>query len=370
MAKQTITSGIGVLWSATVTKLNAMFDELYQIFSGKSGGQTIIGGTGATDKLTLQGTSGTGSETANAISLVGGDNGDTEGLSLLNNGNVVIGENAYNETGFKVLTLDGGIDDTMIRMNDLSALYTYNNNTYFNTLGANKLSLGVGGWSGLSLSGDGVSNPSLGLRCAPSDMYDVKLSGEVVFDSTISGDLGLALRVTVDNGGNTLKLRNKNTTGAAPAAAVTFRDNSSSNSGEGIETMAFGYYNPIDSTAFSESNFLEFSNDPENQTTQSPKRFRVIQSGYFNATYTYDNYIREEYSADGTIEYYTLGGDTILSMTPITGLVGIGTSSPTSALQVVGLPVYANNAAAVAGGLTAGAFYRTGADPDPVCVVH
>ena len=34
------------------------------------------------------------------------------------------------------------------------------------------------------------------------------------------------------------------------------------------------------------------------------------------------------------------------------------------------LPVYANNAAAVAGGLIAGEFYRTGADPDPVVVVH
>jgi hypothetical protein len=52
------------------------------------------------------------------------------------------------------------------------------------------------------------------------------------------------------------------------------------------------------------------------------------------------------------------------------GQVGIGTTAPTSALHVVGLPVYANNAAAVAGGLTAGAFYRTGGDPDQVCVVH
>jgi len=52
------------------------------------------------------------------------------------------------------------------------------------------------------------------------------------------------------------------------------------------------------------------------------------------------------------------------------GNVGIGTTAPTSKLQVVGLPVYANNAAAVSGGLTAGAFYRTGGDPDPVCVVH
>ncbi len=41
------------------------------------------------------------------------------------------------------------------------------------------------------------------------------------------------------------------------------------------------------------------------------------------------------------------------------GNVGIGTSTPTSKLQVVGLPVYADNATAIAGGLTAGAFYRT-----------
>jgi hypothetical protein len=37
---------------------------------------------------------------------------------------------------------------------------------------------------------------------------------------------------------------------------------------------------------------------------------------------------------------------------------------------VTGLPIYANNAAAIAGGLVVGMFYRTNADPDPVCVVH
>lgn len=47
-----------------------------------------------------------------------------------------------------------------------------------------------------------------------------------------------------------------------------------------------------------------------------------------------------------------------------------GNVAATSPLQVPNLPIYANNAAALAGGLTAGAFYRTGADPDPVCVVH
>jgi hypothetical protein len=53
------------------------------------------------------------------------------------------------------------------------------------------------------------------------------------------------------------------------------------------------------------------------------------------------------------------------------GYMGINNiTAPKSPLHVGSLPVYANNAAAIAGGLTAGAFYRTGADPDPVCVVH
>jgi hypothetical protein len=54
----------------------------------------------------------------------------------------------------------------------------------------------------------------------------------------------------------------------------------------------------------------------------------------------------------------------------IGGNVGIGTTTPHSPLAVIGLPIYASNAAAITGGLAAGDFFRTGADPDPVCVVH
>lgn len=49
------------------------------------------------------------------------------------------------------------------------------------------------------------------------------------------------------------------------------------------------------------------------------------------------------------------------------GNVGINTANPTSKLQVVGLQEFADNADALANGLTAGAFYRTG---DVLKVVH
>ena len=51
------------------------------------------------------------------------------------------------------------------------------------------------------------------------------------------------------------------------------------------------------------------------------------------------------------------------------GNVGIGTPTPGSKLAVQGLTAYANNAAAITGGLAAGDFYRTGGDPHLGCVV-
>jgi len=44
----------------------------------------------------------------------------------------------------------------------------------------------------------------------------------------------------------------------------------------------------------------------------------------------------------------------------LSGNVGIGTSTPTAKLQVVGLTIHANNAAAISAGLTAGAFFHNG----------
>lgn len=60
----------------------------------------------------------------------------------------------------------------------------------------------------------------------------------------------------------------------------------------------------------------------------------------------------------GTKGFISLIGDTTVN-----GQFGATT-------VVLSLSVYANNAAAITGGLVTGQLYRTGADPDTVCVVH
>ncbi|MFN6084087.1 MAG: hypothetical protein ACK476_04065, partial [Fluviicola sp.] len=64
---------------------------------------------------------------------------------------------------------------------------------------------------------------------------------------------------------------------------------------------------------------------------------------------------------DPKLNFATWNGTTKTQLMSITddGHVGIGTVNPTRKLQVVGLPVFADNAAATTGGLTVGAFYRT-----------
>jgi hypothetical protein len=100
--------------------------------------------------------------------------------------------------------------------------------------------------------------------------------------------------------------------------------------------------------------------------------FRLAGIGYNSAgayagtTAIIDFRAAETYSgtADGSyISFYTTTKSNIYGLgermrIDSTGNVGIGTTAPKSPLHVVTLPTYASNAAAVTGGLTAGAFFK------------
>ena len=59
--------------------------------TGMAGGQSVIGGTGVADILSLKGTTGNGTLTSPAIQALVGNNGGTIAMTILNNGYVGIG---------------------------------------------------------------------------------------------------------------------------------------------------------------------------------------------------------------------------------------------------------------------------------------
>lgn len=93
----------------------------YALLAGRTGGQTLVGGSGVTDILKLQGTAGNGTLTSAAIQLKVGNNGATTAMTVLNNGNVGIG------TGSPAVKLDVYENNTGSYPNAAGAHFT---NTY------------------------------------------------------------------------------------------------------------------------------------------------------------------------------------------------------------------------------------------------
>lgn len=94
---QGIQGDTGATGPAGTTDHNALSNlsvdshPIYAFLAGRAGGQTVIGGTGVTDALTLQGTSGNGTLTNKALRVLVGNAGATEAMTVLNNGDVGIG---------------------------------------------------------------------------------------------------------------------------------------------------------------------------------------------------------------------------------------------------------------------------------------
>lgn len=81
----------GVLQAVSWENIKTTLSSTFVLLTGKAGGQKLIGGTGAADGLDLQATSGAGTAGSKVRVLVG-NNGATTGLSIIENGNVGVGE--------------------------------------------------------------------------------------------------------------------------------------------------------------------------------------------------------------------------------------------------------------------------------------
>jgi len=111
--------------------------------------------------------------------------------------------------------------------------------------------------------------------------------------------------------------------------------------------------------------YLDFTNN--GYPTDTNYRLRIQKRG----TGSYRPFIFSFYDGTTETESWRVNVDGSVSFTGAVGMaVPLPVASGGTGRGAGALPVYANNAAAIAGGLAVGDFYRTGADPDPVCVVH
>lgn len=99
-----------VLKKLTWANVKATLAGVFPLLAGKSGGQTLIGGTGVTDKLLIKGTTANATVTAVAFEVDVGNNGALTALTIANNGQLTIQGDATTDLptyGSELLTSAG-----------------------------------------------------------------------------------------------------------------------------------------------------------------------------------------------------------------------------------------------------------------------
>lgn len=184
---------------------------------------------------------------------------------------------------------------------------------------------------------------------ANSPLFNVTNNGNVGINKLASSDTKLLVEGAVAPYEFLFKAQSSNYTNA-----MTYVDGIGNLTVRGFD----GSYSEI--TSFHNVNDARLTINGKSESIFNVKRDNVDRFK-IQATATNDNlHYHYQYTVQylySNMRYITDFNKEIMYHDYTTGFTGINTASPTSQLQVVGLPTYANNAAAISGGLTAGAFY-------------
>jgi len=173
----------------------------YGLLAGRSGGQTLVGGSAITDKLILQGTSGNGTLTSPSVVVNVGNNGASEAMSILNNKIINFGGRSqttynydfYGNTRFSH-RLYIGDSQTAAGLN--TAVYVYLASGYRNALAANGSTgklvyVAIGGTQGIEIL---TLNRSVDLTMLTTDANHGLTLNTTTLTSTGQHHLGIQTR--------------------------------------------------------------------------------------------------------------------------------------------------------------------------------
>ena len=195
--------------SAKVDNLNCDLldgrdESAFALLAGRSSGQTLIGGTGTTDVLKLQGTSANGTATSPAVQLLVGNNGATVSQTVLNNGNTGL----LTANPQDALAVDGN-------MQAVGGNTNTGYDRYLKLYGNTDPASNPHRWAGVAVYNNGGNNVNeLGFftgtgDVARTDKFHIDNQGR-------SGFLTIVPTAAVDINSDTLRLR----TSATPASAT------------------------------------------------------------------------------------------------------------------------------------------------------